>query len=65
MLVPTDIADCAKARALIEWVTWSVGSYEGKLRATRLHYAVLPADILPRVNEVLKAITCNKGQPVS
>jgi phosphate transport system substrate-binding protein len=62
LLFKQDYEDCDKARTLLQWVAWGIAGYDGRVRATRLGYAALPKDFLPRVEQALQTITC-KGAP--
>ncbi len=65
LLVPPQIADCAKARALVDVVRWGMGA-EGDAQASELHYAPLPADIERQVLARLQTVTCGPDrQPVA
>jgi phosphate transport system substrate-binding protein len=61
LLVPKDMTDAAKARALLEFVWWAV--HDGERFATDLSYAPLPPRVVQLEEQRLKSITVN-GQPV-
>lgn len=58
LLFKQDYDNCDKARQLLQWAQWGIAGYDGRVRATRLGYAALPKDVLPRVESALKSITC-------
>lgn len=65
LLVPPQIADCAKARALVDVVRWGMGA-QGDAQASELHYAPLPADVERLVLARLQTVTCGPDrQPVA
>lgn len=65
LLVPPQIQDCAKARALLDVVRWGMGA-QGDAQASELHYAPLPADIERQVLARLQTVTCGPNrQPVA
>lgn len=65
LLVPPQIGDCAKARALVDVVRWGMGA-QGDAQASELHYAPLPADIERQVLARLQTVTCGPDrQPVA
>jgi len=65
LLVPPQMGDCAKARALVDVVRWGMGA-QGDAQASELHYAPLPADIERQVLARLQTVTCGPDrQPVS
>ncbi|HEX8274632.1 MAG TPA: phosphate ABC transporter substrate-binding protein PstS [Longimicrobiaceae bacterium] len=65
LLVPPQMGDCAKARALADVVRWGLGP-EGDRQAAELHYAPLPADIERQVLARLGTLTCGpQRQPVA
>jgi phosphate transport system substrate-binding protein len=65
LLVPPQMGDCAKARALVDVVRWGMGA-QGDAQASELHYAPLPADIERQVLARLQTVTCGPNrQPVS
>jgi len=61
LLVPKEMTDMAKARALLEFVWWAV--HDGERFATDLAYAPLPARVVQLEEQRLKSITVN-GRPV-
>ena len=65
LLVPPQMQDCAKARALVDVVRWGMGA-QGDAQASELHYAPLPADIERQVLARLQTVTCGPNrQPVA
>ncbi len=65
LLVPPQMGDCAKARALVDVVRWGMGA-QGDAQASELHYAPLPADIERQVLARLQTVTCGPNrQPVA
>ena len=65
LLVPPQMGDCAKARALTDVVRWGLGP-QGDRQAAELHYAPLPADIERQVLARLGTLTCGpQRQPVA
>jgi phosphate transport system substrate-binding protein len=63
LLVPSNIADCGKARAIDELVRWSL--QEGDDYARELDYAPLPENAKQQVLEKLDTVTCGPNrQPV-
>lgn len=65
LLVPPQMADCGKARALADVVRWGLGP-QGDRQAAELHYAPLPADIERQVLARLGTLTCGpQRQPVA
>jgi phosphate transport system substrate-binding protein len=65
LLVPPQMGDCAKARALADVVRWGLGP-QGDQQAAELHYAPLPADIERQVLARLGTLTCGpQRQPVA
>ena len=56
LLIPQQIDDCAKARALVELVRWALT--EGAQTATELHYAPLPEAMRAPVLQKLQTVTC-------
>ena len=58
-----DYADCAKAEKLLKWVDWTLTNKDAQDHATKLLYAVLPADAVSKAEAALKQITC-KGTVV-
>lgn len=63
LLFKQNYDDCERARKLLAWADWGISGYQGRQRATRLGYAALPSDTLPRVKTTLQGILCN-GTPV-
>jgi phosphate transport system substrate-binding protein len=61
LLVPKDMTDATKARALLEFVWWAV--HDGEKFTTDLSYAPLPARVVQLEEQRLKSITVN-GQAV-
>jgi phosphate transport system substrate-binding protein len=65
LLVPPQMQDCGKARALADVVRWGLGP-QGDRQAAELHYAPLPADIERQVLARLGTLTCGpQRQPVA
>ncbi len=63
LLIPPQIENCAKARALVDVIRWSLT--EGGDQARELHYAPLPEGVRALVIERLDTITCGPDrQPV-
>ena len=56
LLVPQNMEDCGRARALAELVRWSLT--DGGETARRLHYAPLPAALREQVLAKLGTVTC-------
>ena len=56
LLIPRQIQDCAKARAMVSLVRWALT--EGGPSATELHYAPLPEALRTQVLEKVNGITC-------
>ncbi|HXY68096.1 MAG TPA: phosphate ABC transporter substrate-binding protein PstS [Gemmatimonadales bacterium] len=61
LLVPKEMTDMTKARALLEFVWWAV--HDGERYTGELSYAPLPARVVQLEEQRLKAITVN-GQAV-
>ena len=61
LLVPKEMSDATKARALLEFVWWAV--HDGERFTTDLAYAPLPARVVQLEEHHLKSITVN-GRPV-
>ncbi|HET8656629.1 MAG TPA: phosphate ABC transporter substrate-binding protein PstS [Longimicrobiaceae bacterium] len=63
LVVHQQMADCAKAKALVDLFSWSLT--EGDAAAEQLHYAPLPENVQAQVLEKLQGITCGPDrQPV-
>ena len=56
LLVPTQMEDCGKARALVGLVRWTLA--EGGDMARQLHYAPLPEAVRAQVLQKLQGVTC-------
>jgi phosphate transport system substrate-binding protein len=56
LLFHQDMADCAKAAAVIKWYRWALT--EGDESATKLNYAPLGADVEKLVTDRLATLTC-------
>jgi len=63
ILHTTSMADCVKARKLLEYVHWTLTNTSAGDRAAKRGYAVLPSAVRNRVLTKLGEVTCN-GQPV-
>ena len=64
LLVPSNMPDCAKARALAELVAWAY-SDEGDAMASELGYTPLPESVEALVLAKWQGMTCGpEGQPV-
>lgn len=61
LLVPKQITDATRARALVEWIWWA--THEGQTFAETLGYAPLPAPVVTLLEARLKTITAG-GRPV-
>ncbi|HTT68327.1 MAG TPA: phosphate ABC transporter substrate-binding protein PstS [Gemmatimonadales bacterium] len=61
LLLPKQMTDAVKARALLEFVWWAV--HDGEKFTSALAYAPLPARVVQLEEQRLKSITVN-GQPV-
>jgi len=61
LLVPKQMTDMAKARALLEFVWWAV--HDGERFTTDLSYAPLPRHVVDLEEQCLKSITVD-GHPV-
>jgi phosphate transport system substrate-binding protein len=62
LLVPSRMENCARARALVRVVEWSLT--QGASAARELHYAPLPPEIRDRVLAKLRTVTCGpSGEP--
>jgi phosphate transport system substrate-binding protein len=57
LLVPKEMTDMAKARALLEFVWWAI--HDGERYTTALAYAPLPARVVQLEEQHLKSITVN------
>jgi phosphate transport system substrate-binding protein len=60
LLVPQNMADCAKARGLVELVRWALT--EGGAAARELHYAPLPDAIRDQVLAKVGTVTCGPNR---
>ena len=60
-LVYKDMSDAAKGKAVVEFLWWA--THDGQGFAEPMHYAPLPKDLLPKVEEKLKSVTAG-GKPV-
>ncbi len=49
--------EAAKGKALLEFLWWA--THEGQSMATGLHYAPLPADLIPRIEAKLRSVTAD------
>ena len=58
-----NMPDCSKAQAIMKYMRWTLTDPTAIKHATDLGYAVLPGDVLKRVEAKLGEVTC-KGQPV-
>jgi phosphate transport system substrate-binding protein len=61
ILVYQEMADATKAKALVDFLWWAV--HDGQKLGTALHYAPLPAEMVTRVEALLKSISAG-GKPV-
>ena len=55
--------DCAKTRALLEFIQWAITSPEAAQKAADLGYASLPEPVQQKVLAKLQQVECN-GQKV-
>ncbi len=62
LLIPKDIADGAKGKALVEFLWWAV--HDGQKYAQPLDYAPLPAPVVEKVSAKIKGLTV-QGKPVA
>jgi phosphate transport system substrate-binding protein len=62
LLVPRDLADPAKGKALVEFLWWAV--HDGQKFAEPLDYAPLPAAVVEKVSARIKAFTV-QGKPTA
>jgi phosphate transport system substrate-binding protein len=60
LLVPRQIDDCGKARAVVELVRWSLT--QGGDIARQLHYAPLPESVRAPVLQAVGTVTCGAGR---
>jgi phosphate transport system substrate-binding protein len=60
LLIPRQIDDCAKAKAMVELVRWSLT--QGGQIATELHYAPLPESVRGPVLQTVGTITCGPNR---
>lgn len=60
LLIPRQIDDCGKARAVVELVRWSLT--QGGPIATGLHYAPLPDAVRGPVLEKVNTVTCGANR---
>lgn len=64
LLVPSQLQDCAKARALSAVIEWSLT--QGGEQARQLHYAPLPENVRDQVLGRLRTVTCGPSrEPVA
>jgi phosphate transport system substrate-binding protein len=63
LLVNKDYQDCKKAEKLVNFINWALTSKAASDRAAKLLYAPLPGDVLTKVIDTAKTITC-QGQPI-
>jgi len=63
LIVHKDYKDCKKAEKLVSFINWALSDAAATSRASKLLYAPLPNEVMPRVIEVVNKITCN-GKPV-
>lgn len=61
ILVPRQIEDAAKGRALLDFLWWA--THDGQQFASELGYAQLPREVVPLVEARLRSITSG-GQPL-
>lgn len=62
LLVPKDLADGAKGKALVEFLWWAV--HDGQKYAQPLDYAPLPTAVVEKVSTKIKGFTV-QGKPVA
>jgi phosphate transport system substrate-binding protein len=62
LLIPKDLKDGAKGRALLDFLWWAV--HDGQKYAAPLDYAPLPAAVVAKVSATIKTFTV-EGKPVS
>jgi phosphate transport system substrate-binding protein len=60
LLIPQQIDDCDKARALVELVRWALT--EGGQMASELHYAPLPESLRAPVLQKVGTVTCGPNR---
>lgn len=60
LLIPRQIGDCARARAIVDLVRWSLT--QGGPIATELHYAPLPESIREPVLRKVGTVTCGPNR---
>jgi phosphate transport system substrate-binding protein len=60
LLVPGDLADAAKGKALVEFLWWA--THDGQKMAAPLDYAPLPAAVVEKVSARLQTLTV-QGKP--
>jgi phosphate transport system substrate-binding protein len=63
LIVNKDYKDCKKAQKLVSFVNWALTNSAAADRASKLVYAPLPKEVLPKVVDTVNKITCN-GQPL-
>ena len=63
LIVNKDYQDCKKAEKLVGFINWALTDKGATARAAKLLYAPLPAEVLTKVLDTAKAITC-QGKPV-
>lgn len=60
LLIPRQVEDCGKARAMVDVVRWALT--EGGAMASALHYAPLPERMRGAVLETLEGVTCGEAR---
>ena len=63
LIVNKDYKDCKKAEKLVGFVNWALSDASAADRASKLFYAPLPKEVLPKVLDTVNQTTCN-GKPV-
>ena len=61
ILIPKEMADPVKGRALLEWLWWA--THDGQRFCNTLGYATLPAPVVTLIEARLKAVTSG-GRPI-
>ena len=61
ILIPKEIGDAVKGRALLEWLWWA--THDGQRFANSLGYATLPAPVVTLIEARLKTVTSG-GRPI-
>lgn len=63
ILVPRDPRDAGRAKAALDFFSWSFGAQGGEI-AEKLHYIPLPASVVARVKAAWAGVLNAQGQPV-